>query len=176
MGRLSRVNLIHGDFRGTGTSVRPPWAIAERAFVECCTRCDACIQACPERIIARGHAGFPVVDFNRGECTFCAECVAACAPRALLAPHSDAAPDTAWRIKAHIQPGCLALDGVECRVCGEHCEARAIHFQLAAGAVATPEVDHGICNGCGACVSVCPVQAVVMHSRDDDAAPEAALA
>jgi ferredoxin len=26
---------------------RPPWALPEAAFVQACTRCDACVAACP---------------------------------------------------------------------------------------------------------------------------------
>ncbi len=178
MSRISRGDFLRGDFQGARIPIRPPWAIEESAFVERCTRCDVCIEACPEGIVSRGRGGYPDVDFTRGECTFCAQCVAVCEPRALRAPREGATPDNAWPIKAAIQAHCLALNRVECRVCDEQCEARAIRFRLVAGAVATPDVDNAICNGCGACVAACPVGAVAMHSPhgfDNVAVPDAAL-
>lgn len=159
MSRISRAAFLRGDLHGRRTPIRPPWAIDEETFIDRCTRCDDCAQACPEKIITRGPAGFPAIDFRRGECTFCGDCAAACKPQALHMPR-DATPDTAWSIKAVIQPGCLALRRIECRVCGEQCEARAIRFRLAAGAVATPSIDSDLCSGCGACVAPCPVEAI----------------
>jgi ferredoxin-type protein NapF len=64
-----------GFFRGRPrpkAEIRPPWALAESLFTDCCTRCNDCIDACPEQIIVIGDGGYPTIDFKRGECTFCA--------------------------------------------------------------------------------------------------------
>jgi ferredoxin-type protein NapF len=132
-----------------------PWALAEEEFLARCTRCNACIDACPEHIVVRGSGGFPEVDFSRGGCTFCGRCADACVPRAL-----DRAAGEPWVLKATIGAGCLARNRVVCRSCGERCEARAIRFALAAGGVGEPVVDCDRCTGCGACVAVCPVSAI----------------
>jgi ferredoxin-type protein NapF len=68
--------------------------------------------------------------------------------------------DPSRPLKAVIAAGCLALNRVVCRSCGEACAPRAIRFQLAPGGISTPVVDSELCNGCGDCVGACPVAAV----------------
>ncbi|NJN40566.1 MAG: ferredoxin-type protein NapF, partial [Gammaproteobacteria bacterium] len=127
-------------------------------FVARCTRCSDCLTACPTTILEKGRGGFPLVNFARGECTFCGKCVEVCKPAALVRDRG-AAP---WTIKASIGDACLALQRVVCRSCGDRCEARAIRFRLAPGGVSRPELDGDTCNGCGACVAVCPASAITI--------------
>jgi ferredoxin-type protein NapF len=136
--------------------LRPPWALAESAFSERCTRCNDCLKACPEGIIISGDGGYPTIDFSRGECTFCTECVTACRPQALLR-HEGEAP---WAYKASINNACLPARGVECRVCGDFCAVRAIVFTPRAGGCALPQIDTQRCTGCGACQAPCPTAAI----------------
>ena len=153
---VSRREFLRGRFSATAPTLRPPWAIAEPAFVDTCTRCGACAPVCPTSIISIQN-GFPEVDFGRGECTFCGECVKACAPRALQNGESQTAP---WPIKARIGRTCLSVRGVECRVCGDYCESGALRFRPRLGGPPVPEVDSGDCTGCGACIAPCPENAI----------------
>lgn len=140
---------------------RPPWAIGEALFIDRCTRCDRCIEACPTRILIRMDGGFPGVNFTRGECTFCGDCVRQCEPRALVRSDPGAVP---WAMVAEIGADCLAGRGVECRVCGEACPTGAIRFRLQRGGVAHPVLDASGCTGCGACIGPCPTRAITMQS------------
>lgn len=139
-------------------SPRPPWALAEAVFVKRCTRCDACIEACPESILFRGDGGFPEVSFSQTGCTACGHCVEACSPDALVRKPSQAG----WSWQANIGATCLAMKKVECRVCGEICDAAAIRFKPTLGGIASPALDLSRCTGCGACVAPCPTQAITM--------------
>jgi len=65
-----------------------------------------------------------------------------------------------WTIRARIGNLCLAERGVECRICGEHCEAEAIRFPPRLNAPPLPVVNHEACTGCGACVGPCPSRAI----------------
>lgn len=141
---------------------RPPWSVSDAAFLDNCTRCGACIDACPEHIIRKGDGGFPEVDFKLGECTFCTQCVTAC-PEPCFLPPDDTQP---WAIKATMTDQCLARHGTYCRSCGDSCPSEAISFQLQLGGKAEPCVDHDRCTGCGACVGPCPVDAVRLTSFD----------
>lgn len=136
--------------------LRPPWAGAENAFIDACTRCGDCLRACREGIIVSGDGGYPAIDFARGECSFCAACVAACQPQALLRRAGEAP----WPYWARLGPACLPAQGVECRVCGDYCGERAIRFPPRLGGSPLPEIDAARCTGCGACLKPCPANAI----------------
>ena len=130
----------------------------EAQFVELCNSCGDCIHSCPTSILVKGRAGFPVVDFSKGECEFCGNCVVSCNSGAIQQKHEpDEAP---WPLKAVFADSCVTYQGVICRSCAEQCEVRAIDFKLCAGRVPQPELSVTVCSGCGACVSICPVGAI----------------
>lgn len=156
MADISRRQFLRGDFSGRNTVPRPPWALAEAAFIAACTRCRDCIDACPQHILVTDKDARPTVDFGRGECTFCGKCVEACQPRA-LEKREDAPP---WQLRAQIQNNCLAKSNVVCRACGDACTVQAIRFRPTVMAAAQPEVDNSLCTGCGACCAPCPAQAI----------------
>ncbi|HEY0502773.1 MAG TPA: ferredoxin-type protein NapF [Lysobacter sp.] len=138
--------------------LRPPWALDESDFLDACTSCGACVEHCPERVLARGPAGTPVFDPHLGECTFCGECADACVPRALdrgRAAH-------AWNTVAVAGDTCLPRHGVVCSSCRDACPERAIAFPLTSR-VPLPVVDADRCSGCGACVAVCPADAISLR-------------
>lgn len=103
----------------------------------------------------RGAGGYPEVDFTRGGCTFCAKCAQVC--------EADLFGDTeaqAWRHKVEVTENCLLARRIECRSCGDGCESRAIRFRPTLGGIASLELDLESCNGCGACLSLCPTSAI----------------
>jgi ferredoxin-type protein NapF len=147
-GRVSPVQLTH----------RLPWKVVD--FTDRCERCGECVDACPESILVIGDGGFPDIDFARGGCTFCGACEAACRHGALV--RSEGEPGLSSLV-ASISEHCLSVRGITCRSCAESCDPRAIRFRLAVGGKAIPELNGSICNGCGSCVSTCPVQAIQME-------------
>jgi ferredoxin-type protein NapF len=155
-------------FRGGPAQVRPPWSREEETFVELCTLCGDCAQACPTGLVVKGHAGYPIVDFRAASCTFCGACVEACGAGCF-----DRDRALAWRLKATIAPSCVEAKGVTCRMCGEACEAGAIRFRPRLGAGAVVTVDDSRCTGCGACVVPCPVGAIAIKTQTQTAVEEA---
>lgn len=153
---ISRAQFIRGDFSGIRSHIRPPWAKGEREFVGNCSRCEACITACPENIITKDPKGFPTLSFRHGECTFCAECVKACEAGVFESDTSSAA----WSLAANIGTKCLPLQGVVCGRCAEECELEAISMRLVAGGISIPRLNTESCNGCGACYRNCPTTAI----------------
>jgi len=155
---ISRTEFLRGSWRGKGSPLRPPWSLDEESFVEVCDGCSACIDVCPEQVLIQGRGRYPLVDFSHGECTFCQRCVEVCKPAALII--EEGMPP--WNLKAAIAESCLAMRAVVCRTCGEVCDENAIQFKLALGGVSRPELDLQACNGCGACIKPCPVQAITV--------------
>ncbi|HSQ02559.1 MAG TPA: ferredoxin-type protein NapF [Burkholderiales bacterium] len=167
---IARRRFLRGDFAAPRPPLRPPWALDEAAFLQRCTRCDACRDACPSAILVHGTGGYPEVDFTRGECTFCGECLNACSAGALQLRNLP------WSLRPAISGACLARNRVACRSCGDACSAHALRFGLAPGGVAIPYIVDDACTGCGACVSVCPVSAIAVHSRNLASLCEEAIA
>lgn len=143
--------------RGTQSPLRSPlpWQINEDDFIDSCTRCSRCVDACDEKIIVIGDGGFPSINFHHGECSFCYQCAAAC-PETLF--HTQ--EQRPWLQVAQFGESCLAFQRIECRTCGDSCDQQAIHFTLKIGTAASPTLRTDSCNSCGACVSVCPTQAI----------------
>jgi len=162
---LSRAAFLQGAWRKDQTLIRPPWAKEESDFIaHCDSSCQACSNACPEKIIVIGRGKYPHIDFSQGECTFCEQCVDACDYDALV-KQGDGKP---WIHKAVIKMDqCITQQSVVCRSCSEMCEVAAIKFTPVIGGVSSPELNSDLCNGCGACINVCPSKALFIQSLDD---------
>jgi ferredoxin-type protein NapF len=145
--------------------VRPPWSLSEQDFIDRCTRCSDCVNACPGKIIVIADGGFPAVDFSLGECTFCGECANACTTQAF-----DTNKPAPWHLHIAIDNRCLARQNIFCMACIDTCPEQAIRLHYAA-AVPTPEIDTASCIGCGACVAICPSHAISLHPHEPAAIP-----
>ena len=152
-------------FKDTPSALRPPWAVSEAEFLDLCSRCDACVKACPTGLLSKSADGTPAVSFKNAECTFCSDCVSSCETGALVQS------DTPWDLSAQISTACLSQQGITCRVCGDRCDARAISFQLALKGRALVVLDDDACTGCGACVAPCPVDAITIHQFNQHSNP-----
>ncbi|RQW26611.1 ferredoxin-type protein NapF [Rhodobacteraceae bacterium CH30] len=158
MQALSRADLIRGNWgRRRQAQLYPPGALPDTQLENRCTRCGDCARACPEGIITAGQGGFPVLDMKRGGCSFCGQCQAACPSDALSRQAAHSLP---WQ--AVIAKNCLAAQQIECRVCGESCDADAIRFELAIGQAPRPLLALEACTGCGECVRACPAAAITL--------------
>jgi ferredoxin-type protein NapF len=159
---INRRQFLRGEIRGKTKSIRPPWALPENKFLENCSRCNKCIDKCPEKIIVKGDGGFPVINFEFGACTFCQDCVDVCDDAALSINNTEHPP---WTLKAEITSECISLHGVTCRSCADSCEEESISFSYQLGGISQPEIDTKSCTGCGSCVATCPVTAIKVSEK-----------
>ena len=143
---------------------RPPWT-NEASIRTDCTSCGHCLKACPEAILVSGPAGTPIVDFNFGACTFCGACVGACDENVFA--DVIQAP---WSLAAEVGPRCLLKAGISCQSCTDACDEDALRFDLAVRPAGAIRLDLDKCTGCGACVAVCPVDAISMKHGSEAAA------
>lgn len=160
---INRSEFLRGNISGRNQPVRPPWSLTEMEFRSTCNSCGACLEICPTQIIEFGRGRMPIINFRKGECIFCGDCAEACQINAL----HQTSNQLPWHLTAVIDDSnCLAFQKVECRSCQDPCEIHAIRFLALAGSPSKPYLDAEQCTGCGACYTVCPVNAISMNSNN----------
>ncbi len=156
--------------------IRPPYAIDELEFLITCTRCHACIEACPDQVIfslsarcGATAAGTPALDLLNRACQLCDSwpCVAACEKSALRFPERDdetlplPLPELAT---ASINSDyCLPYKGPECGACSGICpQPGALLWDGP-----RPTIDASQCVGCALCRAACIAdpKAISIQSR-----------
>lgn len=161
--------------------IRPPFAINEIEFILACTRCDACIEACPHQTIfplasrlGAGVVNTPALDLLNKGCHLCEDwpCVNACEPNALVLPEVEQSATIEPPVIARAEidtTTCLPFSGPECGACVPLCPVE--------GALVLerekPVIKHDICVGCGLCREACIIEpkaikitSIASHSAD----------
>lgn len=170
--------------------LRPPGALDEFAFLTACTRCDKCIEACPQDSLVKAgpSAGLglnaPVLEPRRMACFLCTDlpCVTACPEGALTWPKRRLDDGTELEGPPAVKIGtakvkeklCLTFsnedrEATPCTVCVDRCPypGEAIRMVKAEGELDHPEIIADRCTGCGLCTFGCPAPeaAIVVEPR-----------
>lgn len=152
--------------------IRPPYAIAELEFLLACTRCNACIEACPHDVIFPLAARLgvdvvntPALDLLKRGCHLCEDwpCINACEPKALMLFESETLEASESIQYAQVQKFanaeinenlCLPFSGPECGACVSVCpiEGALVLEQE------KPVIDQVLCVGCALCREACVVE------------------
>lgn len=169
----------------TPRQLRPPGALDEFAFLTACTRCENCIEACPQDslIKAGASAGLglhaPYLDPRAMPCFLCTDlpCVKACPDGALVWPRRTTKDgeelDGPAAVKigtAVVKPSlCLTWPGEDrapqdCQVCVDRCPYPGVAIRMLDG---HPDVVEDRCTGCGLCVFGCPTAEPAIVVRPD---------
>ena len=160
--------------------IRPPFALDELEFLLSCTRCSACIDACPHQVIfalpsRRGAkvVGTPALDLLNHGCHLCEDwpCVTICEPAALKLPPIQADAEPPSDPEASIPQAdfdaiprlaiatldtrtCLPWSGPECGACQGSCPIQdALLWEQD-----KPRINPDQCIGCGLCREACIVE------------------
>ncbi len=149
-------NLIAPQLQMERNFFRPPGALDELEFLTSCTRCNSCVEACPEKSISLFTSSngtklmnTPFLEPNLSPCTYCGKCRDVCPTEAL----SKIGLKFNYAIgHARINNNsCIALKGVICDYCEQSCPIEgALVFQKG-----KPVISENLCNGCGICVAHC---------------------
>ncbi len=154
--------------------LRPPYARVELEFLLTCTRCDACIEACPHDVIFKLPARLglevvatPAMDLLARGCRMCEDwpCVTACEPGALkrveaggeaegeaaVGPGPEPEPLRLARVEIDVA-ACLPYSGPECGACADSCPVPGALTWL--GGV-KPRIEQALCTGCAMCREAC---------------------
>ncbi|WP_406872243.1 ferredoxin-type protein NapF [Aminobacter sp. P9b] len=160
-GSISRRSFLTGRDEQPVRRIPPPGTLEDG--LSSCTGCGACVEACPSAIIALVE-GKPSLDFQAGECLLCGDCATVCPE-----PVFDRAAPPAFAHVVAISDACLARSGVSCMTCRDACPEAAIAFRPRIGGPFVPELNESACTGCGACIGLCPSQAIAVASRMPEA-------
>lgn len=147
--------------------MRPPGAIPdEEVFLETCTRCHACVDACPFDIIhtlgplADKGEGTPILKLKQDPCHWCGtmDCIHACPSGALSMPE-DGRVKPIGKVWLS-QEQCLNAEDMYCDTCVMYCpsDIRAITM-----GDRFPVLDEAACVGCGLCVFHCQSDPKALH-------------
>jgi ferredoxin-type protein NapF len=161
---LTRRNFFRGRKKSTPAAIRLPWVIDEKSFIDGCTQCGDCIPSCDENIIIKGDGGFPQIDFSQGECSFCQKCIDVCEQPLFVDDRVES--KSAWSLDIKIKNNCLAMNQVVCQSCQDSCETQAISFKYIQSSIPLPQIELEKCNGCGACVAICPQTSIELTPKE----------
>lgn len=144
--------------------IRPPGAATDNRFNALCARCGNCRSACPTGVIrlAGLEAGWdgmltPVLSMRHGYCAEqCHECNRVCPTSAIRRLTHSEKRNVAIGLARVDRRNCLAWGfGLHCLACAEACPYNAVQVEMHRD-IGCPEVDSGLCRGCGLCRQVCP--------------------
>jgi formate hydrogenlyase subunit 6/NADH:ubiquinone oxidoreductase subunit I len=160
-----------------GHPLLPPGAGNKNTFSSLCTRCYACVNVCPTKILAVGFPDnadvgrwfVPEMNAYRGTCQeSCNNCTQVCPTGAIKKLSFEEKHNTQLGVAQVTKSKCIAWkDGEYCMVCDEFCPYKAIDIDSSESGLARPVVNPEICRGCGICQNACPVRkngaAIVVH-------------
>lgn len=146
--------------------IRPPFALAEPLFLDACTSCGKCAEACTYGVLfdlpasVGGKAvGTPAMDLLKRGCHLCEDwpCVSVCEPGALkqVDPDEDdeeprPLPPKFARVSIDTDT-CLPYAGPECGACAYACPVPgALNWDGP-----KPSIDQDACTGCALCREAC---------------------
>lgn len=142
------------------TLLRPPGALLpDERFLEACTGCDACMEACPPgaifKVTAEDGRVLPAIEPTKQPCVLCPDipCASACPEGALIPPES---PEKIRIGIARVNPlTCVTFHREVCDRCFQICPYPNAALMMVGG---RPLVGSGACTGCGLCELACPVR------------------
>ncbi|NLV44065.1 MAG: 4Fe-4S binding protein [Candidatus Hydrogenedentes bacterium] len=177
-GAATATLVNHLQVTGESPSLlRPPGAADELTMRALCVRCGSCVRACPETILHPDLTPpdltgllLPVVRFKTGHCLDdCARCGEACPTGAIACLPVAEKNERKIGLARVDQEACLLSREIECGICAAVCKRGAVVEAFSKDSyTASIRIDTDRCNGCGACVNICPPRAITIMADTHD--------
>ena len=163
-------------FRRDESPLRPPGARDEATFKAMCIRCGNCVRACPSEIIKRDTNSLPTsylspaIRYPRELYTdrycleTCHKCAESCPTGAIEQMTLEQKNARVIGLAVLDIPNCLVSLDQNCGVCMGRCPQEAIEMVFCqATYVNSIAIDSSRCNGCGSCLTDCPVEVITIE-------------
>ncbi|MCF7885484.1 MAG: 4Fe-4S dicluster domain-containing protein [Candidatus Marinimicrobia bacterium] len=146
------------------TPVLPPGANNYESFLNKCTGCHLCVNACPSQVIVPSLFDYGLegifqskMDYNQGYCNYdCNTCTQICPTEALSELNLEEKQLTKLGEVNLNKDQCIVYrTNADCGACIEHCPTHAVYADERNG-IRYPETNPDYCIGCGACQYPCP--------------------
>jgi len=179
-GRLARKLHLRASPDEADLPILPPGAHSPDRFSALCSRCYACVNACPTDVLRVGSPldrplgqwFHPELDTTRSYCEErCNQCTEVCPTGAILPLTMDEKRRRIVGTARVVRDLCLAwADRQYCTVCTDCCPYEAIGAEEAGDGIPEPTVNKATCRGCGICQVRCPAdrdgKAIVVRGVD----------
>ena len=178
LGAVGGLLIARSDRDRNQPRLRPPGAVDDTRFKGLCARCGNCVRACPSGIIRQDlrpsdPTGLlaPIVHFKKDlnhiddYQKYCREdchaCTRACPTGAIASLSLQDKLHRPIGLARVDMDGCILKLGVECSICVfDVCPQDAINTNALNAFDMEIVVDSKKCNGCGACVLICPEKVI----------------
>lgn len=170
-GAATATLVNHLPTANAAVPLRPPGTVDENTLRLLCVRCGSCARICPENIIhpdltPHDVSGLllPVVHLKSGHCLDdCARCGETCPSGAITRLPLSEKNERKIGLAMVETEACLLSREIECGVCVAICKRNAIVEDFSRDSyTASIRIDANRCNGCGACIPVCPPRAITI--------------
>lgn len=159
-------------------AISPPGSQSVEHFLDYCTACHLCLEACPTKCLRPaymeyGAKGFlkPHLTFEKGFCNFgCTACADVCPAGAILPIALIKKQKTRIALANFNDQKCIVTrDKVDCGACSEHCPTKALDMVSIGEVITQPQCNLDHCARCNECFKACPEKAITLV--DDPQAP-----
>jgi ferredoxin len=146
--------------------ILPPGARSAEHYISRCSACQACVAACPVKILKAVGEVRPALDYSEDYCQYsCVECGRVCPTGAIKFLGAEEKRRTRVALSNLSLSRCVVVTKSQaCGACAEVCPTRALRMtpflNAPAPGLTIPVFDEPYCIGCGACLVVCPAKPV----------------
>ncbi|MDR3332882.1 MAG: 4Fe-4S dicluster domain-containing protein [Synergistaceae bacterium] len=147
---------------GIEGAIMPPGAGDVVNYSSHCVGCQACVAACPVKVIKAIASAKPELSYADGYCQYsCVECGKVCPSGAIR--HLSVAEKRMTRValsRLDLSKCVVVTKSQACGACAEVCPTRALRMEPYGGrpGLTIPVFEEEYCIGCGACLYACPAQ------------------